>query len=67
METAHVQGGFLKYEIRKFSIEFSKNKAKLRRKKLSRLEVKLKKVEQNLKQKNGIMLIEAKLMKSITK
>ena len=48
METAHVQGGFLKYEIRKFSIEFSKNKAKLRRKKLSRLEVKLKKVEQNL-------------------
>ena len=45
---AHVQQEFLKYEIRKFSIEFSKNKAKLRRKKLSCLEVKLKKVEQNL-------------------
>ena len=37
---ARVQSEFLKYEIRKFSIEFSKNKAKLRREKLSRLEVK---------------------------
>ena len=45
---AHVQWEFLKYEIRKFSIEFSKNKAKLRREKLSRLEVKLKELEQNL-------------------
>ena len=38
----------MKCEIRKFSIEFSKNKAKLRREKLSRLEVKLKELEQNL-------------------
>ena len=39
---------FLKYEIRKFPIDFSKNKVKLRREKLSRLEVKLKELEQNL-------------------
>ena len=45
---AHVQWEFLKYEIRKFSIELSKNKAKLRHKKLSCLEVKLKELEQNL-------------------
>ena len=45
---AHVQWEFLKYEIRKFTIEFSKNKAKLKREKLSRLEVKLKELEQNL-------------------
>ena len=37
---AHVQWEFLKYEIRKFTIEFSKKKAKLRREKLSRLQVK---------------------------
>ena len=35
-------------EIRKFSVEFSKNKAKLRREKLSRLEVKLKDLEEIL-------------------
>ena len=45
---AHGQWEFLKYEIRKFTIEFSKNKAKLKREKLSRLEVKLKELEQNL-------------------
>ena len=39
---AHVQWEFLKYEIRKFTIEFSKNKAKLKREKLSRLKVKQK-------------------------
>ena len=44
----HVQWEFLKYEIPKFTIEFSKNKAKLKREKLSRLEVKLTKLEQNL-------------------
>ena len=33
---------FLKYKILKFSVEFSKNKAKLRCEKLSRFEVKLK-------------------------
>ena len=43
-----VKSQFLKNEIRKFSIEFSKNKAKLRREKLLRLEVKLKELEQNL-------------------
>ena len=45
---AHVQWEFLRYEIRKIPIEFSKNKAKLRREKLSRLEVKLKELEQNV-------------------
>ena len=45
---AHVQWEFLKYEIRKLSIEFSKNEAKLKSEKLSRLEVKLKELEQNL-------------------
>ena len=45
---AHVQWEFLKHKTRKFSVEFSKNKAKLRREKLSRLEVKLKELEQNL-------------------
>ena len=40
--------GFLKYEIRKFTIEFSKNEAKLKREKLSCLEVKLTELEQNL-------------------
>ena len=43
---AHVQLEFFKYEIRKFTIEFSKNKAKLKREKLS--EVKLTELEQNL-------------------
>ena len=45
---AHVQREFLKYEIREFTVEFSKNKAKLKREKLSRLEVKLTELEQNL-------------------
>ena len=45
---AHIQWEFLKYKIRKFTIEFSKNKAKLRREKLSRLEVKLTELQQNL-------------------
>ena len=44
---AHVQWEFLKYEIQKFSVEFSKNKAKLRHEKLLRLEVKLKVLEEN--------------------
>ena len=39
---------FLKYEIRKFFIEFSKNQAKLKREKLSLLQVKPKVLEQNL-------------------
>ena len=39
---------FLKYEIRKFFIEFSKNQAKLKREKLSLLQVKRKVLEQNL-------------------
>ena len=67
---AHVQLEFLQYEIWKFTIECSKNKAKLRREKLSRLEVKLKEFNETylmMKQKNSIMLTEAKLMKSITK
>ena len=38
---AHVQQEFLKYEIQKFTIEFSKHKAKLKREKLSRFEIKL--------------------------
>ena len=66
----YIQWGFLKYEIRILSKEFSKNKAKLWREKLSRLEVKLKELEQNLsndEQKNSIMLTEAKLIKSMTK
>ena len=45
---AHVQCEFLKYKIRTFTIEFSKNKAKLKREKLARLEVKLKELKQNL-------------------
>ena len=40
--------GILKYEIQKFSIEFSKNKTKLMREKITRLEVKLEELEQNL-------------------
>ena len=46
---ARVRWEFLKYEIRKFSIQFSKNKAKLRREKLTLLEVKLKELEQSLR------------------
>ena len=45
---AHLQLEFLKYEIWKFTIEFSKNKAKLEREKLSLLEVKLTELEQSL-------------------
>ena len=45
---AHVQWEFLKYEIGKFTIEFSKNKAKLKREKLSRLEIKLTELGENL-------------------
>ena len=45
---AHVQWEFLKYKIRKFTIEFSKNKAKLKREKLSCLKVKLTELQQNL-------------------
>ena len=62
--------GIFKYEIRIFSIEFSKNKAKLRPGKLSLLEVKLKELQQNLSNseaKEQYMLTEAKLMKSMTK
>ena len=39
---------FLKYEIQKFSIGYSKNKLKLKREKVSFLEKKLKDSEQNL-------------------
>ena len=45
----HVQWEFLKYQIWKFNIEFSKNKAKLKRQKISRLEGKLTESEQNLR------------------
>ena len=45
---AHVQCGFSKYKIWKFTIEFSKNKAKLKREKLSHVEVRLTELEQNL-------------------
>ena len=45
---SHVQWEFLKFEIRKSSPKLSKNKAKIRRKKLSRLEGKLKELERNL-------------------
>ena len=41
-------GKFLEYKIRKFSIKLSKNKAKLKCEKLSRLKFKLKELEQNL-------------------
>ena len=46
---AHVQWEVLKYESWKFSVEFSKNKVKLRRDKLSCIEVKLKELKQNLR------------------
>ena len=42
------KGCFLKYKIWKISIEFPKNKAKLRPEKLSSFKVKLKELEQNL-------------------
>ena len=45
---AHVQWELFKYEIWKFTIEFSKSKAKLKCEKLSRLEGKLTELEQNL-------------------
>ena len=45
---AHIQWEFLKYEIRKFTIEVSKNRAKLKCEKLSCLKVKLTELEQNL-------------------
>ena len=67
---AYIRWEFLKYEIRILSKKFSKNKVKLWREKLSRLEVKLKELEQNLsndEQKNSIMLTEVKLIKSMTK
>ena len=67
---AYIRWEFLKYEIRILSKKCSKNKVKLWREKLSRLEVKLKELEQNLsndEQKNSIMLTEAKLIKSMTK
>ena len=44
----HFKWEFLKYEIRKFTIGYSKNKAKLKREKVSFLEKKLKDLEQNL-------------------
>ena len=37
---AYIQWKFLKYEIIKFSLKFSKNKAKLRREQLLRLKLK---------------------------
>ena len=44
----HCQWEYLKYEMRDFSIGFSKNKAKQKRQKLSILENELKNLEQNL-------------------
>ena len=44
----HFKRKFLKYEIRKFTIDYSQNKAKLKREKVSFLEKKLKDLEQNL-------------------
>ena len=44
---AHVQWEFLKYKILKFTIEFSKNKAKLKHENYC-LEVKLTELQQNL-------------------
>ena len=67
---AHTPWKFLKHEIWKFSVKFSKNKAKLRREKLSGLEVKLEGLEQNLSNneaKEQYKLTEAKLINSMTK
>ena len=47
----HFKWEFLKYEIRKFTIAYSKNKVKLKRDKVSILEKKLKDLEQNLSHK----------------
>ena len=47
-EKPQAQQEFLKYEIRKFSIAFSKKKSKEKRENLARLEGKLKELEQNL-------------------
>ena len=44
----HFKWEFLKYEIRKFTIGYSKNKAKLKREKVLFLEKKLKDLEQNV-------------------
>ena len=44
----HLKLGFLKYEIRKFTIDYSKTKAKRKREKVSFLGKKLKDLEQNL-------------------
>ena len=46
-EKPQVQWEFLKYEIRKFSIAFSKKKSKEKRENLARLEGKWKELEQN--------------------
>ena len=47
-EKPQAQWEFLKYEIRKFSMVFSKKKSKEKRENLARLEGKLKELEQNL-------------------
>ena len=47
-DAPHSQWEFLKYEIRKFSISFSKRKAKEKREKIAELESKLKEFEENL-------------------
>ena len=44
----HFKSKFLKYKIRKFTIGYSKNEAKLKREKVSFLENKLKDLKQNL-------------------
>ena len=62
----HVQLEFLKYKILKFSIGFSKNKAKLRCEKLSLLEVKLKELEQSIDEAKELCNA-MKFMKSVTK
>ena len=46
----HFKWEFLKYEIRKFTIDYSKTKAKHKREKVSFLEKKLKDLEQKIKQ-----------------
>ena len=62
----HVQWEFLKYKILKFSIEFSKTKAKLRCEKLSLLKVKLKELEQSIDEAKELYNA-MKLMKCMTK
>ena len=56
----HFKQKFLKYQICKFTIGYSKNKAKLKREKVSFLEKKLKDLEQNLNKKQNYNIIVLK-------